>query len=385
MPSEDLSMSRRRKSLWPVAVVVCAATWNPAVLQAQYCGAHCIAHSLDLLALPPADVVGLIRELNGPELDTLPTFSKLAETFWRLGAAAELVELDLVPAVGQDYTAVLHVEGNHFIVYEGRNGRVHNTWWGPGLRRKLSWKEIRKVSSPVALLVSRATPDQLHRDVLAARRLERIRSRVKWCGWALFGLLLTGVAAGSAERASRKYSTFARRFTVVFGRFHTKGGSEMKRLTLAVLLVTGAFGASPRVVDRAPALNNLAQRLVGGDECWTLPPYACPYTTYSCGTVPCTSGWFSWYCASGTYEQTAFPAYVYCTSSPTGKYECSVPDQSIWQVCATRQSCGSTCTMAVAGPSAGTYFCNGPVGPTWAVTIFPMPALGGRDCPDPVA
>ncbi len=127
----------------------------------------------------------------------------------------------------------------------------------------------------------------------------------------------------------------------------------------------------------------VAWELRGGDGCWELPAYGCPYTTYTCASTPCSSGWTGWYCPSGADQQTALPAYVYCTSSETGSEECLVPNQNIWQVCATKQSCGSSCTMAVAGPAAGTYFCSGPVGPNWNVTIFPMPALFGPDCQPP--
>lgn len=125
-----------------------------------------------------------------------------------------------------------------------------------------------------------------------------------------------------------------------------------------------------------------ASHFVGGQyDCWSLPPMSCGYSTWSCGTVPCTEGIFSWYCAAGNFEQTGWPSYTHCTNKAKKGYtQCYVPDQNDPQICATRQSCGDGCITAVSGPFAGIKFCNGPVALPWIVSFFPVQILDGDPC-----
>lgn len=134
----------------------------------------------------------------------------------------------------------------------------------------------------------------------------------------------------------------------------------------------------------APDEEKIAGNLRGGLDCWTLPAFACPYTDQYCAETECNSGWFGYSCPSGSIQQEAVPAYLYCTKADAGFYDCGVPDQSVWQPCAIRSSCAETCAAAVAGDAMGTYFCLGPIGPTWNVNIFPMPALSVDGCRPPI-
>jgi hypothetical protein len=155
-------------------------------------------------------------------------------------------------------------------------------------------------------------------------------------------------------------------------------------LTAALVSVGGLLSwASLNASDSAPEPfvgESATSDLVGGGKCWTLPYFACPYTSYTCGSQPCSYGLLSgYYCSSSTIQQCAVGGYYHCTQSCCGCTCCTAPCQCLLQVCAYQYGCGG-CTMATSGRNAGTYFCNGPFGAKTSVYIFPVQTLSNGSC-----
>lgn len=165
-------------------------------VQAQYCGAQCVSHTLDLLAFPRADLVALITQLNGSAHDTLPSYSDLAEALQDRGVTVQFVEPDILAAGDASYTAIMHVNGNHFVVHEGAAHGLHSTWWGPGRRRSMSWSELRVVTSPIVMVVSSDSPARVTERIANSRRSLNCRLWIyRGCLAAMIGPSMIAVLA----------------------------------------------------------------------------------------------------------------------------------------------------------------------------------------------
>jgi hypothetical protein len=154
-------------------------------------------------------------------------------------------------------------------------------------------------------------------------------------------------------------------------------------MTVITRVVVAAALAVPWMAlfgQQTPRLDDSAAKdLAGADGCWTLGVYLCGVAT-TCSTQGCTEGWFSWYCADGTREETPLPHY-YCTATDEGREECYA-DQSVLQQCKSVRACSTSCDQSTLN---GAYYCSGPTGPTYITFYFPDPYLAGDDCPPIVA
>lgn len=154
------------------------------------------------------------------------------------------------------------------------------------------------------------------------------------------------------------------------------------RLIISTFCVTG-FIAWLSLLPRDQS-HSLAAEVQGNAGCWELQVSPCLDNSYDCGSIPCAvDAMGNQVCPSGQYEQTAYPGIIVCGQAETGYESCGVGEHPLDQFCVTRRSCGTSCVMAVSGPAAGSYFCSGPVGPVWIVTIYPTPTLKGNACRPP--
>lgn len=156
-----------------VALAACVGFCLFRTAQAQYCGARAVARILQDLEMPPADLAALIKELNGADGSSRPSFPTLAQALRRRGVTALFVRLDALAALDSKRPAILHVNGDHFAVYEGRGGSKHFVWWGPGPQRAMSWVEIERIASQPALLVGREPPNEMRETIAAECRRSR--------------------------------------------------------------------------------------------------------------------------------------------------------------------------------------------------------------------
>ena len=152
-------------------------------------------------------------------------------------------------------------------------------------------------------------------------------------------------------------------------------------VALAALLVWRGAGA--RI-----AMDGRGADIIGGQggPCVDYVTAACGAAPGgTCSTTPCTAGWFSWYCASGTLQGTQVAtSYITCGPASSGFDSCYWNgDNPNWpvQLCWYTQACGTSC---VESGVSGIYYCAGPVGPwTGSMGIY-LPA-GVGSCPDMIS
>jgi ABC-type bacteriocin/lantibiotic exporter with double-glycine peptidase domain len=156
-----------------VVLAVCVSFCSLRTVFGQHCGARAVSRILQDLEMPPADLATLIKELNGADGGSTPSFPMLADALRRRRVAAVFVALDALPALDSKRPAILHVDGNHFAVYEGCAEGKHFVWWGPGSQRPMSWEEIERTASRSVLLVGREPPDEMQKTVIAEYRRSR--------------------------------------------------------------------------------------------------------------------------------------------------------------------------------------------------------------------
>jgi ABC-type bacteriocin/lantibiotic exporter with double-glycine peptidase domain len=158
-----------------IALAVCLGLGALRTGHAQDCGARAVARILHDLRMPPADLPELLKELNGADGKSMPSFPMLADALRRRGVTALFVKLDALTAIESTWPAILHVNNNHFAVYEGRVGDEHLVWWGPGSRRPMSWPGIERVASQSILVAAREPPSEVkHALATVYRRSQRM-------------------------------------------------------------------------------------------------------------------------------------------------------------------------------------------------------------------
>lgn len=167
------------------SIMIVAVLCSTGQVSGQYCGAQCVLKSCETLGAPKPDLVTMIKVLNGPELDRLPSLAQLKDYLSDLGLYTCLVDINVFWNLQMKgaCVAIHHVNGNHFVVNTGVKDGVYEIWWDKDTKRGSHRSELHSISSSPVLIVSYKSPCKIEREVNSSLLMLRLW---KICRFLLF-------------------------------------------------------------------------------------------------------------------------------------------------------------------------------------------------------
>lgn len=164
-----------------------------------FCGARCVHRVLQLYQRNE-ELTDLIVEFRGGESSGEVPFPELAQALERRGIHSKFVKLGALDILSWKHPAILHVDGNHFVVLESTGPATATIWDGPGGVTEVPLWELNWRSSRIVLLTSDVP---ITEEAYARREL-------RYAALAL-GTVLLALGAIQARRWRRIRASVARR------------------------------------------------------------------------------------------------------------------------------------------------------------------------------
>jgi hypothetical protein len=200
------------------ALIFIAAMLSPAVAKGQsdqFCGPRCAKHVLEHFG-QDAYLIDVIEDVQGGDLSDGASMAELAEYLEKRSLHTAIVSCSALDLPSWTGPAILHVNGDHFVVLEKCNGLSGVIWDGLSGTHEESWWELKSHWSGAMILISDQAIDgrpftspTLRRSALA------------------IGLIL--IAAGGLGLAFKRRSDDRRQTRESKGLALTESGNEICR------------------------------------------------------------------------------------------------------------------------------------------------------------
>jgi ABC-type bacteriocin/lantibiotic exporter with double-glycine peptidase domain len=118
-----------------------------------FCGARCVHHILELCG-KQEDLVQLIQEINGLGLSDFVPFPALQRALSSRGIHTQFVEIGRLGILSSSQPAIIHIDGNHYVVLEESNESTAVLWDGVSGRTNVAWLSLRPRISAICLIAS---------------------------------------------------------------------------------------------------------------------------------------------------------------------------------------------------------------------------------------